>query len=86
MQVQSFDGIWENGNFSSLGLPIRKKGKQRAILTLLDEPIRDSKINAADSPIEWLTQMDEDLEISLEEEMPDFTPRQPIRKPHGIIN
>ena len=42
MQVQAFEGYWENERFYPLGQPIRKPGKFRAILTLLDEPIQIS--------------------------------------------
>ena len=38
MQVQAFEGYWENEHFYPLGKPIRKTGRQKAILTFLSEP------------------------------------------------
>ena len=40
MQVQSFEGYWENERFYPLGQSIRKSGRQKAILTFLGEPIK----------------------------------------------
>jgi hypothetical protein len=41
MQVQTFEGYWENGGFFPFNQPIRKQGRERAILTLLGEPAQD---------------------------------------------
>ena len=38
MQVQAFEGYWENERFYPFGKPIRKPGRTKAILTFLSEP------------------------------------------------
>jgi len=86
MQLQAFEGFWENGNFYSAGQPIRIKGRQRAILTLLDEPERKINVTSADSRIEWLNMLDEALKFSMDEELPDFPSRQAMREPHGLTD
>ena len=41
MQVQAFEGYWENERFYPLGKPIRKTGRQKAILTFISEPVQE---------------------------------------------
>jgi len=55
MQLQAFVGYWENERFYPLEQPLRKAGKQKAILTFLD-----------DSYIEPVTQSATKTEISSE--------------------
>ena len=40
MQAQAFEGYWENERFYPNGKPIRKTGRQRAVLTFLSEPLQ----------------------------------------------
>ena len=69
MQVQAFEGYWENGTFYSLGQPVRATGRQRAILTLLDEPAREIKTSPSESRIEWLERLEKNNEKAVEEEI-----------------
>ena len=41
-QIQKFEGYWENDRFYPQGNPIRKKGRQRAVLTFINEPVQES--------------------------------------------
>ena len=41
MQAQVFEGYWENERFYPLEKPVCKVGRQRAFLTLIDEPIQN---------------------------------------------
>jgi len=86
MQVQAFEGYWENGSFYSPGRPIQVKGKKRAILTLLDEPERIIKLVTDDTRVQWLNRLDEALKLSMGEDLPDSPPRQPMREPHGLAD
>jgi len=86
MQVQAFEGYWENGSFHSPERPIQVKGKKRAILTLLDEPERIIKMVTDDTRVQWLNRLDEAFKLSTGEDLPDFPPRQPMREPHGLTD
>ena len=85
MQVQAFEGYWENGSFQSPGRPIQVKGKKRAILTLLDEPERIELVTD-DTRVQWLNRLDEALKLSMGEDLSDSPPRQPMREPHGLTD
>jgi ribosomal protein L10 len=56
MQVQAYVGYWENERFYPLEQPVRKAGKQKAILTFLDdsssEPVPQS-IQKSEIPSEF---------------------------------
>jgi len=43
-KVQEFEGYWENERFYPIGQPIRKTGRQKAKLILLDEPAQRPKV------------------------------------------
>ena len=43
MQVQAFEGYWENEQFYPLGQIIRKPGRSKVILTFIGEPVTESK-------------------------------------------
>ena len=94
MQLQAIEGYWENDRFYSHSQPICKKGRTRAILTLLEEP--PLQINTQ-IPIEmsneelqarlaWLKRLDDSLEDSKNEELLDFPTRQPMQEPHGLVD
>ena len=39
MQLQTYEGYWENDRFYPIGQPVHKTGKQKVILTFLNEPV-----------------------------------------------
>jgi len=86
MHVQAFEGYWENGTFYSLGQPVRVTGRQRAILTLLDEPAREIETSSKESRIEWLERLEAAIDLSMDEELPDwpFQRSKDMRSPHGL--
>jgi hypothetical protein len=43
MELQAYDGYYENGHFYSAGRTINIKGRRRAIITLFDEPVADTE-------------------------------------------
>ena len=81
MQVQAFEGYWENGSFYSLGQPILITGRQRAILTLLNEPVREIQAIPNESRIVWLNRLNEAIENSMDEELPDIPRSREMRPP-----
>jgi len=72
MRVQAFESYWENGTFYSLGHPVRVTGRQRAILTLLDEPAREIETSSKESRSEWLERLEAAIDFSMDEELLDW--------------
>ena len=50
MQIQAYAGYWENERFYPTEKPVRKTGRQRAILTFIDEPHNDEVITTQQWP------------------------------------
>ena len=81
MQAQVFEGYWEDGHFRSLGATVRTLGKRRAILALFDEPAKEEKAILKETREEWLRRLKETIALSMDEDLPDLPPRQPMRSP-----
>ena len=76
MQAIAYGGYLENGRFYPLRQPIRKQGKVRAILTVLDEPI---KVQTEDIYAAWHNQLKEAIAASMDEELPDIVRSKEVR-------
>jgi len=83
MQLQAYEGYLEDGKFHPIGQPLRKQGRQRAILTLLHEPTKAEKQQAR---AEWLTRLKQAYEDSIDEELWDLLPQEQMREPHGLTD
>ena len=42
--MQAYEGYYENGQFYSMNKTVRTPGRRRAILTVLDESLRDESV------------------------------------------
>jgi hypothetical protein len=80
MQVQAFEGYWENGRFYPLGQTVRKAGRLRAILTVLNEPVIDRTVSG-EPCIEWLNRLNEAIALSMDEALPDIPRSKSMRPP-----
>jgi hypothetical protein len=81
MQVQAFEGYWENERFYPLGQMERKSGKLRAILTVLNEPAHEGKAVSDEPRVAWLNRLDEAITLSLDEDLPDMQRSKAMRPP-----
>jgi len=81
MQVQAFEGYWENGRFYPLEQVVSQAGRLRAILTVLNEPVREDKAVSGESCIEWLNRLNEAVALSLDEDLPDIPRSKSMRPP-----
>ena len=81
MQVQAFEGYWENGQFYPLGQMASKTGKLRAILTVLNEPVRDINTAPGEPYTEWLNRLNEAIALSADEDLPDIPRSKAMRSP-----
>jgi len=86
MQVQAIDGYLENGQFYPIGQIERKSGRIRAILTVLDEPIKQEEILPDESRLAWLNKLKEMILGSMDEDFPDLPQRKPMCPPHGLTD
>ena len=82
MQAQLFEGYWENGGFVPSKQSIRKSGRLRAILTILDEPIQEEKKLPYDynARIKWLDELEKVVQLSMDEELPEFQRSKVMRQ------
>ena len=83
MQTQAYERYLENGRFYPIGSPLRNKGRQRAILTLIHEPTQAEKQTAK---AEWMTRLKQAYEDSIGEELWDLLPQEQMREPHGLAD
>ena len=75
-QVQAYEGYFENGRFYPTGQKISLPERQRAFVTILDEPARaasmpDTKDYANDQELRmaWLERLDKLITLSADEEL-----------------
>ena len=81
MQAIAYEGYNENGKFVPFKQPIQKTGKVRAILTVLNEPVKDDYIQADDSFTTWHMRLKELIADSMDEELPDLVRSKVMRPP-----
>ena len=81
MQLQAVQGYLENERFYPIGEPIRKTGRQKVIVTFLNdpvannEPIQDEPLNA------WHSRLKEAIALSMDENLPDLVRVKKMRSP-----
>ena len=81
MQAQVFEGYWEDGKFQPFNNVAHKPGKTRAILTLFEESTFEEIATPKESRVEWLSRLKESIILSMDEDLPDLPPREPMRPP-----
>ena len=94
--MQTVEGYWERGSFFTPQQVKVKPERLRAILTILNEP---PVINAPSKPqpsglspaelqnrLDWLKRLDDALENSRDEYLPDFPSRELMREPHDLTD
>ena len=84
MQLQTFEGYLENERFFPIGKPIKKSGKQRVLITFLNDPIlNDPVVEAieAEPKDELLQRLKEAIAESADEYMPDIVRCKKMRPP-----
>jgi hypothetical protein len=86
MHVQAIEGYLENGQFYPLGQLERKSGKIRAILTVLDEPIKQEESFPPETRTAWLVELKKMISESFDEKLPDAPSRQPMKQPHDLTD
>ena len=84
--MEAYEGYVENGQFYPVGRDMRVSGRRRAVVTILDEPIKPSKQAGLTKEEKerreaWLKKMDAAIDASLDEDF-DVIPRsQVMREP-----
>ena len=81
MQLQAYEGYLENGRFYPSKQPMRKMGKVRAILTILEEPAEDAAPLQEESLTAWQDRLRAAIAASMDEELPDFVRGKEMRPP-----
>ena len=86
MQLQAYEGYLEDGRFYPSRQPIRKMGKVRAILTILEEPIDDVSISQEESHTNWHNRLKTAITASMDEDLPDIVRSKDMRPPINFVD
>ena len=81
MQIAAYEGYFENGRFFPLSQPVLETGKVRAILTVLDEPVKNELIQLDDSFVNWHNRLKRAITASMDEDLPDIIRSKELRPP-----
>ena len=82
MQLQAYEGYLENDRFYPSKQPMRKFGKVRAILTILEDPANDKNVTQEEeSYAAWQMRLREAIEASKDEYLPDLVRSKDMRPP-----
>jgi len=86
MRVQAYEGYWEHGQFYPLAPTVRKSGRTRAILTVLDEPAREEGSISEESHAIWHKRIKEAIALSMDEDLPDIIRAKDMRSPINLAD
>ena len=53
MQAQAYEGYFENGQFYTVGQTAHIKGRRRAFITILDEPVQEETATETEHAKAW---------------------------------
>ena len=81
MHLQTYEGYLENGRFYPTKQPMKKTGKVRAILTLLEEPTDDVSISQEEPYNVWQNRLKAAIAVSMDEDLPDIVRSKDMRPP-----
>jgi len=81
MQLQTVQGYLENERFYPLGNPIRKAGRQKVIVTFLNEPLHNEDAVHNEPLNTWHNRLKEAIALSANEDLPDLVRPKKMRSP-----
>ena len=85
MQLQAYDGYLENGRFYPSIQPMRKMGKVRAILTILEDSTGDESVPHDEPFAIWQNRLKAAVAASMDEELPEFVRSKEMRPPINFV-
>ena len=86
MQLQAYEGYLENGRFYPTRQPMKKTGRIRAILTLLEEPMDDISVSHEEPYSIWQSRLKAAIAASMDEDLPDFVRSKDMRPPISLAD
>jgi len=84
--MQAVKAYYDEGKFVPLQ-PIQIPKGSQAIVTILDLPIIDNELSESENVIsdeaysDWRKRLKEAIALSMDEDLPDLPPREPMRPP-----
>jgi hypothetical protein len=81
--MQAYEGYFENGRFTPIGKAVTVHGRRRAVMTLFDEhtppPTAEQERRVA-----WLKRLHKAIDLSMDEELPEFSRSTIMREPLNL--
>jgi len=86
MQTKAIEGYLENGRFYPMRPLERRSGRVKAILTVVDEPVKLEKPFPLESRMAWLNELKKMVLSSSDEQLPELPQRELMRPPHSLTD